>query len=162
MGLDYRIGHGFDLHRLSRDRPLILCGVKIDHHLGLLGHSDADVATHALSDAILGAAGLYDIGFWFPDSDDKYKNISSLILLGEVVNKIEGNNLRIVNVDITIAIEQPKLRPYIDDMRKKIAKIVKIDSSLANIKATTTERLGHIGSEEAVGAWAVALLSSTS
>jgi len=152
----YRIGHGYDAHRLTEDRKLVLCGVEIPYEKGLLGHSDADVAVHALMDAILGAASMGDIGRHFPDSDDKYKGISSMLLLQEVMKKIEG--YEVVNADITIIAQRPKLAPYIEQMAKNISEDLKIDISRVNIKATTEEGLGFTGKKLGISAHAVCLL----
>lgn len=154
-----RIGQGYDVHKLTEDRDLILCGVKIPHKLGLLGHSDADVALHALSDALLGAAGMGDIGRHFPDTDEKYKGIDSMLLLGEVIEKIEKLGLGVNNADITIVAQKPKLAGYIETMRENVAKTVKADISQINVKATTTERLGFEGREEGISAAAVVTLA---
>lgn len=155
-----RIGQGYDVHKLVERRDLILCGVKIPHETGLLGHSDADVALHALSDALLGAAALGDIGKHFPDSDEKYKGISSMILLEEVVNKINEKGFGIENVDVTIICQRPKLLNYIPQMRKNLEKVLKISEDSINIKATTTEKLGFEGRQEGISAMAVVLLNN--
>ena len=155
-----RIGQGYDVHKLVEGRDLILCGVKIPHETGLLGHSDADVALHALSDAVLGAAALGDIGKHFPDSDEKYKGISSMILLEEVVNKINEKGFGIENVDVTIICQRPKLLNYIPQMRKNLEKVLKISEDSINIKATTTEKLGFEGRQEGISAMAVVLLNN--
>lgn len=151
-----RIGHGYDVHRLAEDRKLILCGVEIPYELGLLGHSDADVALHALSDALLGAAGMGDIGRHFPDSDDKYKGISSMLLLAEVIEKLEKNGFTLHNADITIVCQSPKLMPYIEQMRANIARVT--HCTAVNVKATTTEKLGFEGRGEGISSTAVVLL----
>lgn len=153
-----RIGHGYDVHRLVEGRNLILCGEKIPHKTGLLGHSDADVALHAISDALLGAAALGDIGRHFPDSDDKYKGISSMILLKEVADKIADKGFFVENVDVTICCQKPKISPYIEKMRKNVASVLEIEEDCVNIKATTTEKLGFEGREEGISATAVCLL----
>ena len=153
-----RIGMGYDVHRLAENRDLILGGVKIPHSLGLLGHSDADVLLHAISDAILGAAALGDIGKHFPDTDESYKGADSMKLLAEVVSKIEAKNYKIGNVDATIVAQKPKLAPYIETMRENIAKTLKVDVDAVNVKATTEEKLGFTGSEEGISAYAVALI----
>ena len=155
-----RIGQGYDVHKLVEGRDLILCGVKVPHETGLLGHSDADVALHALSDALLGAAALGDIGRHFPDNDEKYKGISSMILLEEVVSKIEEKGFLIENVDVTIICQRPKLLNYIPEMRKNLEKVLKISEECINIKATTTEKLGFEGRQEGISAMAVALLKN--
>ncbi|NLY81326.1 MAG: 2-C-methyl-D-erythritol 2,4-cyclodiphosphate synthase [Clostridiales bacterium] len=146
------VGNGFDVHRLVEGRKLILCGVEIPYDLGLFGHSDADVAAHALMDSILGAMGMGDIGRHFPDNDDNYKNADSMKLLASV--KEMADYQRIVNVDITIVAEKPKLMNYIDDMETNIAKALDISEDSVNIKATTTEGLGFIGNKEGIAALA--------
>ena len=155
-----RIGQGYDVHKLVEGRDLILCGVKVPHETGLLGHSDADVALHALADALLGAAALGDIGRHFPDSDEKYKGISSMILLEEVINKIDEKGFFVENVDVTIICQRPKLLNYIPQMRKNLEKVLKISEDCINIKATTTEKLGFEGRQEGISAMAVALLNN--
>ena len=154
----FRIGHGYDVHRLTEGRKLILCGVEVPHSLGLLGHSDADVAVHALMDAILGALGLWDIGHFFPDTDQQYKDISSMILLERVMGKVHERDAEIINCDITIVAQKPKLAPYIHTMRQVVASAINCPESNVNIKATTTERLGFEGKEEGISAQAVCLL----
>ena len=153
-----RIGQGYDVHKLVPERELILCGVKIPHKTGLLGHSDADVALHALSDAILGAAGLGDIGRHFPDNDNRFKGISSMILLEEVVKMTEEKGYKVVNADITIICQKPKLMSYIPEMQKNVSKALGISENFINIKATTTEMLGFEGREEGISSMAVVLL----
>lgn len=155
----FRIGHGYDVHCLVPDRKLILCGIEVPHTLGLLGHSDADVALHALMDAILGAMGLWDIGHFFPDTDMKYKDISSMVLLEEVMAKVREKNAKIVNCDITIVAQKPKLSTYIPEMRKNVAKALGCDESCVNVKATTTEKLGFEGEELGISAQAVCLIA---
>ena len=150
-----RIGMGFDVHRLTADRKLILCGVEIPFELGLLGHSDADVALHALMDAMLGACALGDIGKHFPDSDMKYKDISSMHLLKETVAIIHSAGYRIHNVDITIVAQKPKLLPYIPQMIDNISRILDVNQDFVNIKATTTEHLGFEGRMEGISAYSV-------
>ena len=150
-----RIGHGFDVHKLVEERKLILCGVEIPHHLGLLGHSDADVATHAVCDSLLGALALGDIGKHFPDTDPKYKGISSIILLKHVYGLIKDNGYEISNVDVTIAAQKPKLLPYIESMRENIALALECEIDRVSVKATTTEKLGFEGREEGISATAV-------
>lgn len=156
--MDIRIGNGFDVHRLVENRELWLCGVKLDHTLGLLGHSDADVAIHALCDAILGALALRDIGYHFPDTDPEYKGADSKILLREVCRLMTGKGYMIGNVDITICAERPKLNPHIDRMRETLARIVDTEIENISVKATTTEKLGFTGREEGISAYAVVLL----
>jgi 2-C-methyl-D-erythritol 4-phosphate cytidylyltransferase/2-C-methyl-D-erythritol 2,4-cyclodiphosphate synthase len=158
-GKSMRIGNGFDVHRLVAGRELILGGVRVDHPLGLLGHSDADVLTHALMDAVLGAAGLGDIGLHFPDSDNTFKGASSLQLLAEVMQMIDALHFQLVNVDCTIVCQQPKLRPYIDAIQHKLANTCHVKKQAINIKATTTEKLGFTGRGEGIAAHAVALLT---
>ena len=155
-----RIGFGMDVHALAEDRELILCGVNIPHEKGLAGYSDADVATHALMDALLGAAALGDIGKLFPDTEEQYRGISSLALLDEVMRRIIAMGLKPVNADITIAAQRPKLRPYIDTMRGVLAEHLQIPVEFVSVKATTTERLGFEGEEKGMTAYAVCLLES--
>ena len=153
-----RIGHGYDVHRLVEDRDLILGGVKIDYELGLLGHSDADVLLHAVSDALLGAAGLGDIGRHFPDTDPKYKGADSLLLLKEVVRKVLEKGYRISNIDVTMIAQRPKLKDHIPQMVQNIASAAGIDADRVNVKATTEERLGFTGTGEGMSCHAVCLL----
>ena len=153
-----RIGHGYDVHRLVEGRKLILGGVEIPHYYGLLGHSDADVLTHAVMDALLGAAGLWDIGHAFPDTDDRFKDISSLLLLGKVMEMLGERKYGVVNVDCTILAQAPKLAPFIPEMRLQLARIMGVLPEQVNIKATTEERLGFTGKEEGMAAHAVCLL----
>lgn len=153
-----RIGHGYDVHRLAPERKLILGGVEIPHELGLLGHSDADVLTHALMDAMLGAAALGDIGLHFPDNDDSFKGISSIILLKKVKEIVEEKGYKLGNADITVVAQAPKLRPYIDSMVKTVSAALGCDSDSINIKATTEEKLGFTGRKEGISAHAVVLL----
>ncbi|MDD3335176.1 MAG: 2-C-methyl-D-erythritol 2,4-cyclodiphosphate synthase [Eubacteriales bacterium] len=155
-----RIGHGMDVHRLAEGRKLILCGVEVPHTLGLLGHSDADVATHALMDALLGAAALGDIGKLFPDTDDRYLGADSIHLLEIVVDQLAKAGYRPSNTDVTIVAQKPKLRPYIDEMRKRLAQAMGIPLDAVSVKATTTERLGFEGGEEGMSAHAVCLIES--
>ena len=154
----FRIGNGFDVHRLVEGRDLIVCGVKIPYSLGLLGHSDADVALHALSDAILGAAALRDIGYHFPDTDVRYKGADSRLLLRECVRLIDEKGYRVVNVDVTIIAQAPKMLPYIPQMILNIAEDIVIPSDCVSVKATTTEKLGFTGRGEGIAAQASALL----
>lgn len=153
-----RIGHGYDVHRLVPDRALILGGVKLEHTLGLLGHSDADVLLHAVSDALLGAAGLGDIGKHFPDTDSQYKGADSLELLRIVAQKVAQKGYRVSNVDVTVIAQRPKLRPHIAAMERNIAEAVGISVDRVNVKATTEERLGFTGAEEGISCHAVCLL----
>ena len=156
--MDIRIGHGFDVHAFSEGRELILCGTEIESDKGLLGHSDADVATHALMDALLGAAAKGDIGKHFPDTDDAFRGADSIKLLERVMEIIKEDGFCVSNVDITIIAQKPKLAPYIDKMVKKIAEAVEVDISRVNVKATTTEKLGFTGREEGIAAQAVCLI----
>ena len=153
-----RIGHGYDVHRLAEGRKLILCGVDIPHTLGLLGHSDADVATHAVADAILGATRLGDLGKLFPDTDPAYEGADSLRLLSEVMRLARERGYRLVDCDCTIAAQAPKLAPHRDEMRANLARALGVGVESVGVKATTTERLGFVGREEGMAAWAVALL----
>lgn len=156
--MDIRIGCGYDVHALADGLRLILCGVEVPHTKGCVAHSDGDVAIHAICDAILGALALGDIGKLFPDSDAKYKGIDSTILLKDVIEIIRSKGFRVSNIDCTIAMQRPKLRPYIDTMRERIAEVVGVDVDRVSVKATTTERLGFEGREEGVSANAVVLL----
>ncbi len=158
IGRTPRIGHGYDVHRLVEGRALILGGVNIPYEKGLLGHSDADVLTHALMDALLGAAALGDIGKLFPDSDDRYKGADSIELLKKVVSLLSEKGFNIVNVDVTVIAQLPKLSPYIDDMRARLSKAMNIPISTVSVKATTEERLGFTGSGEGIAAHAVAMI----
>lgn len=153
-----RIGQGYDVHRLVADRALILCGVEIPHTLGLLGHSDADVALHALMDAMLGAMALGDIGRHFPDTDPRYKGISSMKLLEHVVSLLRENNARVTNADVTIVAQRPKLLPHIPQMRRNVAAALGLPIDRVNVKATTTERLAFEGREEGISAQAVCMV----
>lgn len=155
----YRIGNGFDVHRLVEGRDLIVCGVNIPYSRGLLGHSDADVALHALSDAILGAAALRDIGYHFPDTDVRYKGADSRLLLRECVRLIDEKGYRVVNVDVTIIAQAPKMLPYIPQMILNIAEDLGISVGDVSVKATTTEKLGFTGRGEGIAAQASALLA---
>ena len=155
---EMRIGSGYDVHRLVEERPLFLCGVEIPHDRGLLGHSDADVALHALMDALLGAAALGDIGKHFPDTDERYKGISSMRLLEEVRGMLEKEGYFLGNADITIIAQKPKIASYIPQMRKVIAETLKTEANKINIKGTTTEKLGFVGREEGIAAEAVCVL----
>ena len=156
--MDIRIGHGFDVHALAEGLRLVLCGVEIEHTKGCVAHSDGDVAIHAICDALLGALALGDIGKLFPDSDPQYKGIDSRKLLKHVVDVITSNGYSISNIDCTIAMQRPKLRPHIDNMRERLADVVGIDVDRISVKATTTEHLGFEGREEGVSATAVTLL----
>jgi 2-C-methyl-D-erythritol 2,4-cyclodiphosphate synthase len=154
-----RIGFGYDVHKLVEGRKCIICGVDIPHDKGLLGHSDADVAIHALCDALLGAAALGDIGRLFPDTSAEFKDIDSRILLRRVINRIHDEGYTVGNVDITIAAQKPKLLPHIEKMRDNMAADLEVDRGCVNIKGTTTEKLGFEGREEGISAYAVALLN---
>lgn len=156
--MDIRIGHGYDVHALAEGLRLVLCGVEVPHTKGCVAHSDGDVAIHAICDALLGALALGDIGKLFPDSDPKYKGIDSTKLLKEVVDVVRNNGFDISNMDCTIAMQRPKLRPYIDTMRERLAEVLGISADRVSVKATTTERLGFEGREEGASATAVVLL----
>lgn len=153
-----RIGHGYDVHRLVEGRRLILGGVDIPHEKGLDGHSDADVLVHAIMDAVIGAMGLGDIGLHFPDTDGKYKNIDSLLLAKRTAELLDENGWKIANIDATLILQAPKVRPYIDQMRSNIASVYGLDASAVNVKATTEEHLGFTGEKKGVAAHAVCLI----
>ena len=153
-----RIGHGYDVHKFAENRRLILGGEEMPYSMGLLGHSDADVLLHAISDALLGAAALGDIGKLFPDTDDRFLGADSLELLREVVRVLESHGYRIVNIDSTVIAQKPKLRGYIDRMRAHIADVCGIDISCVSVKATTEEKLGFTGRLEGISAHAVCLI----
>lgn len=153
-----RIGQGYDVHRLTEGRDCIICGINIPYEKGLLGHSDADVALHALSDALLGAAALGDIGRHFPDTDEKYKGADSRALLREVVKKVSEKGYAVENADVTIVAQRPKMSPYIEEMRRNVSEDLNVDIDAVNIKATTTEKLGFEGRGEGISATAVVLL----
>jgi len=154
----YRIGNGYDVHRLVDGRKLILGGVDIPHNLGLDGHSDADAVVHALCDALLGACGAGDIGKHFPDTDDRWKGVSSLLLLKKVADILQQRGYQVANADCTIVAQKPKLAPHIEAMKANLASALNIETHRINIKATTTEHLGFAGREEGIAAYAVALL----
>ena len=156
----YRIGNGYDVHRLVKGRKLILGGVDIPHGLGLDGHSDADVLCHALCDSLLGASGAGDLGKYFPDTDNKWKGVSSLVLLEKSSELVAKRGFQISNIDTTIVAQQPKIGTHIESMTTNISETLKIDPTQINIKATTTERLGFTGREEGIAAYAVALLQT--
>lgn len=156
---DFRVGNGFDVHKFAENRELWLCGVKVPHDMGLLGHSDADVALHALCDALLGAASMRDIGFHFPDTDPAYKGADSRVLLRRVVELIAAEGFSIGNVDVTIIAQKPKLLPYIPEMISTVAQDLGIDVGRVSVKATTTERLGFTGRGEGIAAMATALIA---
>ena len=153
-----RIGHGFDVHRLVPERALILGGVNIPYEYGLLGHSDADVLLHAVSDAILGALGLGDIGRYFPDTDPAYKGVNSMLLLEHVVGLAHTRGFRIGNLDTTIVAQRPKLAPHVGQMLTNLANVCQVPSGCVNVKATTTEHLGYAGRGEGIAAYAVVIL----
>jgi 2-C-methyl-D-erythritol 2,4-cyclodiphosphate synthase len=155
-----RIGHGFDVHRLVPERPLVLGGVEIPYAYGLLGHSDADVLLHAVSDAILGALGLGDIGRYFPDTDPAFKGVSSMLLLEHVVGLAATRGFRVSNLDTTIVAQRPKLAPFVDQMVTNLAKVCQVPSGSVNVKATTTEELGFTGRGEGISAHAVILMTT--
>lgn len=156
--MNIRIGNGYDIHRLVSDRPLILGGVNIPHSLGLLGHSDADVLTHAIMDAMLGALSLGDIGHYFPPSDPQWAGADSLVLLEQVHQLIQTQGWQIGNIDSVIVAEQPKLKPYIKEMRDRLAQVLKLQPDQVGVKATTNEKLDATGREEGICAYAVVLL----
>ena len=156
----FKIGFGFDVHQLKEGRDFKLGGVKIEHTKGALGHSDADVLIHAICDALLGAAALGDIGKHFPDTDHKFKNIDSKILLQQVVELLQKNNYKIGNIDSNLVLEKPKIAPYIPSMILCLSKIMNIPENCISIKATTNEKMGYVGREEGINASAVALIYS--
>ena len=158
--MKFRIGHGVDIHRLIPERKLILGGVEIPWDKGLLGHSDADVVCHALSNALLGAIGEGDIGRHFPDSDPRYKGASSIELLRVVMGFVKARGLRVGNADLTILAEKPKLAPYREEMQKRLAEVLEVEPLAVNLKATTGEKMGFVGREEGMMAEAVVLLES--
>ena len=157
----FRVGTGYDVHKLVVGHKLVLCGVKIPHVKGLEGHSDADVAVHALMDALLGALALGDIGHLFPDTDAKYKGIDSMLLLADVMQLVRAKGWKVGNADITIAAQAPKLAPYILEMRSKLAQTFGIALDCVSVKATTTEHLGFVGREEGIAAQAVVALCAS-
>lgn len=156
--MDFRIGNGYDIHQLAEGRPLILGGIEIPHHLGLLGHSDADALTHAIMDAMLGALSLGDIGHYFPPSEPKWAGANSLELLHQVNQLIGDRHWRVSNLDTVVVAERPKLKPYIADMRDRLADVLQLEPDRVGIKATTNEKLGPVGREEGISAYAVVLL----
>ena len=158
MKLNIKIGFGFDVHPLQVGKDLCLGGVKIPHNKGCVGHSDADVLIHAICDALLGAAGLRDIGNQFPNTDDKFKGIDSKVLLKETMTLLAQKNYKVGNVDCTLCLEQPKINPHIAAMQKALAPILQIAEEDISIKATTNEKLGYVGSEDGANAYAVALI----
>ncbi|MBQ9674165.1 MAG: 2-C-methyl-D-erythritol 2,4-cyclodiphosphate synthase [Ruminococcus sp.] len=155
-----RIGQGYDVHKLTENRDLIIGGVKIPHTVGLLGHSDADVLLHAIMDALLGAAALGDIGKHFPDTDERFKGADSIRLMEEVVKILDNNGYKILNIDSTVIAQAPKLKPYIPTMRENIAKACKIDINAVSVKATTEEHLGFTGRKEGISAQAICLIDN--
>lgn len=156
-----RIGHGFDAHKFGGNKPLVLGGVTIDYPVGLLAHSDGDVVLHAVCDALLGAAALGDIGKHFSDQDDAFANIDSRVLLQRVVNMLEEKNYSVVNLDITIVAQAPKMAPHIDAMRQVIAEQCSCETEQVNVKATTTEKMGYIGRKEGIAVHAVTLVTTS-
>lgn len=154
----FRIGNGFDVHKFAPDRKCIICGVDIPYDKGLLGHSDADVALHALCDALLGAAAMRDIGYHYPDTSPNFEGADSRVLLRDVKKKIAEKGYNIANVDVTIIAQAPKMLPYIEQMRENIAADLQIDLDAVSVKATTTEKLGFTGRKEGIAAQAVALI----
>lgn len=155
-----RIGHGYDVHKLVEDRLLILGGEQIPYKKGLLGHSDADVLVHAIMDALLGSAALHDIGYHFPDTDERFKDADSMMLLREVISLLKKEGYKVVNIDATVIAQAPKLKPYIENMRENIAYTCRVDVSQVNVKATTEENLGFTGSGEGISAHAVCLIDN--
>ena len=155
-----RVGFGYDVHAFAPDRELWLGGIQIEHSVGLLGHSDADVLIHALCDALLGAANLRDIGFHFPDTSGEYKNIDSKILLTKTILLVRSKGYEFGNADCTVCAEQPKLNPYISTMQNCLAKVLGVDADLISIKATTTEKLGFVGRKEGIAAYVTVLICS--
>ncbi len=155
-----RVGIGYDCHRLAPERALVLGGVHIPFDKGLIGWSDADILCHAVIDSLLGAAAMGDIGTHFPPGDPAYKDISSLVLLERVVKMLQSKGYRVVNVDSTVVAEQPRLREYVDQMQKKLAKVLKVDISHVSIKAGTANLLGFVGREEGMAVWAVSAITS--
>lgn len=155
-----RIGNGYDVHRLTEGRKLILGGVEIPHTKGVLGHSDGDVLVHAIMDALLGALALGDIGQHFPDTDMQYKNIDSMLLLSKVKDLIYSKGYRVVNLDSIIVLQKPKVKPYIESMRKRIAEVMEMDLDQVSVKATTEEKLGFTGDESGVKSYCVVLLEN--
>lgn len=156
--MNIRIGNGYDIHRLVCDRPLILGGITIPHELGLLGHSDADVLTHAIMDALLGALSLGDIGHYFPPTDPKWAGANSLVLLEQVNGLLQSKGWAVGNIDSVIVAERPKLKPHISAMRDRLAETLHVPADQVSVKATTNEKLGPVGQEEGIAAYAVALL----
>ena len=160
--MNIRIGNGYDIHQLVKERPLILGGVEIAHEMGLLGHSDADVLTHAIMDAMLGALSLGDIGHYFPPTDPKWAGADSLVLLSQVNQLVRDHGFAIGNIDSVIVAERPKLKPHLKTMRDRLANTLELNPNQISIKATTNEKLGPVGREEGIAAYAVALLVGNS
>lgn len=158
MKPNFKIGFGFDVHQLELGKPLWLGGIELKHYKGAVGHSDADVLIHAICDALLGAAGLGDIGLHFPNTDLKYKGIDSKKLLTEVISLLEVNNYLVGNIDATLCAEEPKINSHVSKMKETLSKLLKIEESEISIKATTNETLGYVGREEGISAYAVALI----
>jgi len=156
--MNFRIGEGFDVHELKEGESLIIGGVELNHYKGTVAHSDGDVLIHAICDALLGAANMRDIGFHFPDTSSDFKNIDSKILLKQTVELIDGNGYSIGNIDSTIALQSPKIKPYIEEMQKVLAGVMNINIDDIAIKATTTEKLGFVGKEEGIAAYATVLI----
>ena len=156
--MNFRIGNGYDIHKLGPERPLILGGIKIDHAMGLIGHSDADVLTHAIMDAMLGALSLGDIGHYFPPSDPQWAGADSIDLLKRVNDLVKGAGWRISNIDSVVVAERPRLKPYIEKMRSRLVTTLGLEADQVSIKATTNEKLGPVGREEGIAAYAVVLL----
>ena len=157
--MNFRVGFGFDVHQLEQGIPFFLGGVRIKHYKGAKGHSDADVIIHAICDALLGAAALGDIGKHFPDTSNEFKGIDSSILLAKVVSLLKEKSIAIGNVDVSVVLEKPKIAPYIQAMREKLASVMQIEIDCVSIKATTNEKMGFVGREEGVAAYAVALIN---
>ena len=156
--MNIRIGIGFDTHRLTNDRPMIIGGEIINHHLGFHGHSDADLLTHAIIDALFGAANMHDIGYHFPDNDPQYKNISSLVLLEKCQELLSNEGWTINNIDTILILEKPKILPYIDKIKQNLATALHISTEQISVKAKTSEKIGFIGREEGANAYAIALI----
>lgn len=156
--MSFRVGNGYDVHSLAEGLPLWICGVKIDHNKGCVAHSDGDTPIHALCDALLGALALGDIGQHFPDTSEQFKGIDSKILLKKVVELVRKEGYILVNADLTIALQKPKIAPFIEQMRSVLSQVIECDISAISVKATTTEHLGFVGREEGIEAYAVVLL----
>lgn len=155
---NFRVGFGYDVHQLAPNHELWLGGIRVEHELGAVGHSDADVVLHVICDALLGAANMRDIGFHFPDTDPAYKGIDSKILLRDTMKLLRDAGYELGNIDVTLALQRPKVKPLIPAMCEKIAEVAKVDRSRISVKATTTEKLGFVGEEKGVSAYAVALI----